>query len=68
MYTEVHCEGGTHGITGAIEPDLILTDDLDLIDLTNTGDNELVGYMGIHSVLLQWHKEDPVDLIEFQHY
>jgi endonuclease I len=68
MYMDVRYAGGTHGITGHMEPDLILTDDRNLMDQSNTGDNEPIGYMGLLSVLLQWHKEDPVDLIEFQHH
>ena len=64
FYLDVRYEGGTHGITGAPEPDLIVTDDLDLIDGSNTGDNESVGYMGLRSILLQWHQEDPVDDLE----
>jgi len=68
MYMDVRYEGGTHGITGYSEPDLILTDDRQLMEKSNTGVNEAVGYMGLLSVLLQWHKEDPVDLIETRHH
>ena len=68
MYMDVRYEGGTHGVNGSPEPDLILTDDRNLMDQSNTGDNEAVGYMGLLSVLLQWHKEDPVDLVEIQHH
>ena len=68
MYMDVRYAGGTHGVTGKTEPDLILTDDRSLMEQSNTGDNEPVGYMGLLSVLLQWHKENPVDLIEFQHH
>ena len=68
MYMDVRYEGGSHGSTGHSEPDLILTNDRSLMDQSSTGDNESVGYMGLLSVLLQWNKEDPVDLIEFQHH
>lgn len=68
MYMDVRYAGGTHGITGYPEPDLILTDDRNLMDQSSTGVNEAVGYMGLLSVLLQWHKEDPVDLIEIRHH
>ncbi|MCZ6655107.1 MAG: endonuclease, partial [Planctomycetota bacterium] len=53
FYADVRYEGG------APEPDLILTDDNSLI--VTTGTNADVAYMGILSVLLQWHTEDPVD-------
>lgn len=42
------------------EPDLILTDDINLIVGSNTGVNMDVAYMGILTTLLQWHVEDPV--------
>ncbi|MFH1844556.1 MAG: endonuclease [bacterium] len=64
LYMEVRYEGGTHGVSGASEPDLILTDDELLIAGSNTGDNEAVGYMGLRSVLLDWHLTDPVDDLE----
>ncbi|MFY0670165.1 MAG: endonuclease, partial [Alteromonas stellipolaris] len=47
MYLAVRYEGGTHGDTGASEPDLILTDDRGLIANSNTGDNLTVAYMGL---------------------
>ncbi len=67
FYMDVRYEGGHHGITGHTEPDLILTDDLGLIDSSNTGNNEAQGYMGLLSVLILWHQKDPVDDIERQH-
>ncbi len=59
MYMDVRYEGGTHGGTGVSEPDLILTDNEALIDASNTGNNESVAYMGMLSVLLEWHHQDP---------
>ncbi|MEZ4655437.1 MAG: endonuclease [Candidatus Eisenbacteria bacterium] len=67
FYMDVRYEGGVHGITGAPEPDLILTDDEALIAASNTGSNESVGYMGMLSVLLLWSAEDPVDTVEMAH-
>ncbi len=61
FYMDVRYEGGTHGVTGHAEPDLILTDNLAQIQASNTGANESVAYMGLLSVLLQWHLDDPVD-------
>jgi endonuclease I len=68
MYMDVRYAGGSHGVSGDSEPDLILTDDRNLMDQSNTGDNETTGYMGLLSILLQWHIDDPVDLIEMQHH
>jgi len=64
LYLDVRYEGGNHGITGVAEPDLILTDNESLIENSNTGNNESVAYMGMLSVLLQWHVDDPVDASE----
>ncbi len=61
LYMDVRYEGGTHGVTGVAEPDLIVTDDEALIVASSTGMNESVAYMGMLSVLLLWHAEDPVD-------
>jgi len=66
FYMAVRYEGGVHGITGAAEPDLELTDDLALINGSNTGSNESLAYMGILSELVRWHQEDPVDAIEMR--
>ncbi|MFT4940841.1 MAG: endonuclease I/PKD repeat protein [Paraglaciecola sp.] len=67
MYMSVRYDGGNHGITGAMEPDLILTDDRNLIGSSNAGSNITVAYMGLRSVLLQWSTEDPVDSYELRH-
>ncbi len=67
FYMDVRYEGGNHGITGVSEPDLILTDNLNLINSSATGNNESVAYMGLLSVLLVWHQNDPVDIYEHQH-
>ncbi len=64
FYMDVRYEGGSHGITGAAEPDLILTDNETLIADSNTGNNELVAHMGMLAVLLVWHQQDPVDDLE----
>jgi len=68
LYMDVRYEGGTHGITGSSEPNLILTNNVSLIESSRTGNNENIGYMGLLSVLLQWHQDDPVDAIEMQHH
>lgn len=68
MYMDVRYEGGSHGQTGASEPDLILTDDLQRIRDSYTRENRSIGYMGMLSVLLEWHREDPVDAAEVQHH
>ncbi len=51
FYMDVRYEGDSS------EPDLILTDDPDLIQYTSSSP----AYMGLLSTLLQWHLEDPVD-------
>jgi len=67
FYMDVRYEGGTHGVTGYSEPDLILTDNLTLITASNTGSNESVAYMGLLADLVQWHFDDPVDAKEMAH-
>lgn len=62
FYMDVRYEGGTHGVTGANEPNLILTDNPALI--VTTGSNASVAYMGLLSVLLQWNALDPPDARE----
>ncbi len=51
LYADIRYEGGTHGETGHDDPDLILTDDGNLI--VTSSDNEPVAHMGMLSVLLQ---------------
>ncbi len=62
MYLDVRYEGGTHGVTGKSEPDLILTNDQNLINASNTGSNTFgANYMGILDTLIEWHEDDPTD-------
>lgn len=61
FYMDIRYEGGTHGSTGAAEPDLRLTDTLSLVAGSATGSNLSIAYMGQLSTLLQWHADDPVD-------
>jgi endonuclease I len=65
FYMDVRYEGGNHGVTGAAEPDLILTDDLSRI-ATSGGENAPVAYMGELGTLLAWNAQDPVDDLERQ--
>lgn len=67
MYMAVRYEGGTHGVTGVNEPNLILTDDRALIGASNTGSNGTVAYMGLRATLIAWHEADPVDDFERRH-
>lgn len=60
LYMDIRFEGGSHGITGAPEPDLRLTDNPALI-ASSGGVNASVAYMGLLATLLQWHAEDPPD-------
>lgn len=65
FYMDVRYAGGTHGVTGAAEPDLIVTDNVGLI--ATTGSNASVAYMGLLSVLTRWNAEDPPDAREQAH-
>ncbi len=64
LYMDIRYEGGMHGITNRPEPDLIVVDDPGLIQTTPAGAFAPVGYMGLKSVLLQWHAADPPDANE----
>ncbi len=59
FYMDVRYEGGTHGVTSASEPNLILTDTASLI-VSDTKNNKSTAYMGDLSTLLDWHLEDSV--------
>ncbi len=59
FYMDVRYQGGSHGLTGAQEPDLVLTDDVGLI--VSGRDNRSQAFMGRLSTLLEWHRDDPVD-------
>jgi len=61
FYMDLRYEGGTHGVTGAAEPDLRLTNDRDLIDSGRSSSNRSVAWMGLLDTLLAWHQEDPPD-------
>lgn len=64
FYMDVRYEGGRHGVTGAAEPDLILTDDRSLIKKGHKDKDSGVAYMGLLSTLMEWNLEDPVDNME----
>jgi endonuclease I len=66
FYMELRYDG--HVEEKRKEPDLKLTDSIELVtkhnDAWETGDD---AYMGLKSVLLSWHREDPVDDLERRH-
>jgi endonuclease I len=66
LYADLRYEGGTHAGTGCAEPDLIVTDTQSLIANSSSSNNTSVAYMGIRSVLLQWHQQDPPDAWEMR--
>jgi len=57
FYMAIRYEGGSHGSTGFPEPDLVLTNDRNLIQSATGG----TAYMGLLDVLQVWHAQDPVD-------
>jgi len=65
FYMDIRYEGGTHSDTGAVEPDLRVTNNRNLI-VSDTQNNRSVGYMGLLSVLVEWHFEDPPDYWEMR--
>ncbi len=54
---DVRYEGGSHALTGASEPNLVLTDDMALVVMTSSSP----AYMGKLSTLPAWHLSDPID-------
>jgi len=58
FYMDIRYEGDAPA-----EPDLELVDDLQLITESSSSAwrTQSVAYMGLLSVLLEWHREDPVD-------
>ncbi len=63
LYLDVRYDGSRHR-SGAVEPDLILTDEVQRIAASQSSANLPVAYMGLLSVLLQWHQQDPPDARE----
>ena len=61
LYADVRYAGGSHGVTGCAEPDLVVTDSQSQIGSSATGNNESIAYMGMKTVLLAWHRQDPPD-------
>lgn len=59
FYMDIRYEGGNHSVTGYPEPNLILTNNANLIQ-TSGGNNASQAYMGLLDVLIQWHLDDPV--------
>jgi endonuclease I len=60
LYMDIRYEGGTHA-NGQAEPDLIVTNDRNLIQNTASGVVPSVGYMGVLNTLIAWHNSDPPD-------
>jgi endonuclease I/methionine-rich copper-binding protein CopC len=64
LYMDVRYEGGTHGITGQAEPDLIVTNERNDLRTTPSGSFAATGYMGLRSTLLAWSAADPPTALE----
>jgi endonuclease I len=60
LYMAIRYEGGAHPSTGQNEPDLELTDNRSLIQITSSSP----AYMGLLTDLLAWHQADPPDAAE----
>ncbi|MCA8968592.1 MAG: endonuclease [Planctomycetes bacterium] len=63
FYLDVRYDGSRHQ-NGSAEPDLILTDDMAKIVASQSQTNLSIAHMGLLSVLLAWHQEDPPDARE----
>jgi hypothetical protein len=62
---DVRYDGSDHR-SGALEPDLIATDNRALITADGDAPQD-PAYMGILSTLLEWHEHDPPDDLERWH-
>jgi len=63
LYMDVRYEGGT-AANGQVEPDLIVTNNVQLIAPTPSGQIASVAYMGILDTLIAWHLADLPDAQE----
>lgn len=63
LYFDVRYDGSRHQ-GGATEPNLVLTDDVQRIVASQSSNNLSLAYMGLLSVLLDWHRQDPPDARE----
>lgn len=63
LYMDVRYEGGTHA-NGQREPDLIVTNNRSLLQITPSGQYAAVGYMAVLDTLIAWHQADPPDAQE----